>query len=53
VLQWLFEVASCCTLPDEVIAREGVLERVLEVALSTPLYSTPGPTRADLEELLA
>ena len=37
----------------EVIAREGVFERVLEVALSTPPYSSPGPNRAELEELLA
>ena len=53
VLQWFFEVVSCYTLPDEVIAREGVFERVLEIALSTPPYSSPGPTRAELEELLA
>ncbi len=44
VLQWFFEVTGCFTLPDEVIGREGVLERVLEVALSNPPYSSPGPT---------
>lgn len=32
--------------------RDGVFERVLDVALSTPPYSSPGPTRAELEELL-
>jgi 2-polyprenyl-6-methoxyphenol hydroxylase-like FAD-dependent oxidoreductase len=52
VLQWFFEVISCMTLPDEVMAREGVFERVLDVALSTPPHTTPGPTRAELEELL-
>jgi 2-polyprenyl-6-methoxyphenol hydroxylase-like FAD-dependent oxidoreductase len=53
VLEWFFEVISCYTLPDDVIAREGVFERVLEVALSTPPYSSPGPNRAELEEILA
>jgi 2-polyprenyl-6-methoxyphenol hydroxylase-like FAD-dependent oxidoreductase len=52
VLQWFFEVVSCITLPDEVMARDGVFARVLDVALSTPPYSSPGPTRAELEELL-
>jgi 2-polyprenyl-6-methoxyphenol hydroxylase-like FAD-dependent oxidoreductase len=53
VLQWFFEVISCYTLPDDVMARDGVFERVLEVALSTPPYSSPGPNRAELEEILA
>ncbi len=52
VLQWFFEVVGCISLPDEVIARDGVFERVLDVALSTPPYTSPGPTRAELEELL-
>jgi hypothetical protein len=52
VLQRFFEVVGCLTLPDEVMARDGVFERVLDVALSTPPYSSPGPTRAELEELL-
>jgi 2-polyprenyl-6-methoxyphenol hydroxylase-like FAD-dependent oxidoreductase len=53
VLEWFFEVISCYTLPDDVMARDGVFERVLEVALSTPPYSPPGPNRAELEEILA
>jgi hypothetical protein len=53
VLEWFYEVICCFTLPDEVIAREGVLDRVLEVALSNPPYSSPGPNRAELEEILA
>jgi hypothetical protein len=53
VLQWFFEVICCLSLPDEVIAREGVFDRVLEVALSTPRYSSPGPNRTELEEILA
>lgn len=53
VLEWFFEVIGCLTLPAYVTAREGVLERVLDVALSNPPYSSPGPNRAELEELLA
>lgn len=53
VLQWFLEVLGCFSLPDEVIAREGVFERVIEVALSTPPYASPGPNRAELEEILA
>jgi hypothetical protein len=35
------------------MAGEGVFGRVLEVALSNPPYSSPGPNRAELEEILA
>ncbi len=52
VLQSFFEVVGCLSLPDEVIARPGVFERVLDVAGSTPPYTSPGPTRPELEELL-
>ena len=52
VLLWFCEVISCMSLPEEVIARPGVFERVLDVALSNPPYVAPGPTRAELEELL-
>ena len=52
VLQWFQEVVACFSLPDDVIAREGVLDRVLEVALSNPPYASPGPNRAELEEIL-
>jgi 2-polyprenyl-6-methoxyphenol hydroxylase-like FAD-dependent oxidoreductase len=52
VLQWFLEVLACLSLPDEVIGREGVFERVLEVALSTEPYTSPGPNRSELEEIL-
>ena len=52
VLQWFHEVIGCHTLPDDVLAREGAFERVLEVASTNPRYSSPGPDRAELEELL-
>jgi hypothetical protein len=47
-----FEVVGCLSLPDEVMARPGAFERVLDVAMSTPPHSSPGPTRKQLEELL-
>ena len=52
VLQWFGEVSSCLALPDEVVARPGAFERVLDVALANPPYATPGPTRSELEDLL-
>jgi 2-polyprenyl-6-methoxyphenol hydroxylase-like FAD-dependent oxidoreductase len=52
VLTWYNEVVGCFSTPDEVIARDGVFDRVLEVAMSTPPYKSPGPNRAELEELL-
>lgn len=52
VLYWFSEVASCFALPQEIIARDGAFERVIEVALSNPPYRSPGPSRAELEDLL-
>ena len=52
VLEWFMEVIGCVTLPNDVFAREGILERVLDVAQSNPPYSSPGPNRAELEEIL-
>jgi 2-polyprenyl-6-methoxyphenol hydroxylase-like FAD-dependent oxidoreductase len=52
VLHWFSELIACITLPEDVIARPGVFERVLDVALSNPPYVPPGPSRAELEELL-
>lgn len=51
--EWFMEVIGCFSLPDDVIVRDGVFDRVLEVALSNPPYESPGPNRAQLEELLA
>jgi hypothetical protein len=53
VLHWYGEISSCNTLPSEVLARPGVVERVLDVAASNPPYRTPGPDRGELEDLLA
>lgn len=53
VLAWFAEMRHCATLPAELFAREGVPERVREVAGSNPVYKTPGPDRSQLEALLA
>ena len=52
-LAWFQEAASCLALPMDVLMRPGVFDRVLEVAGQNPPYVTPGPDRAQLEELLA
>ena len=52
VLQWYGEQATCFTLADDLVAREGVFERVLDVALSNEPYVMPAPDRATLETLL-
>lgn len=52
VLQWYGEQATCFTLPSDVVAREGVFERVLDVALNNEPYVMPAPDRATLETLL-
>lgn len=52
VLHWYGEQATCFTLPGDLIAREGVFERVLDVALSNEPYVMPAPDRATLETLL-
>lgn len=52
VLQWFGEQATCFTLPDDLVARPGVFERVLDVALSNEPYVMPAPDRATLEALL-
>jgi 2-polyprenyl-6-methoxyphenol hydroxylase-like FAD-dependent oxidoreductase len=52
VLKWFQEVTACFALPNDVLARDGAFERVIDVALANPPYATPGPNRAELEELL-
>ncbi|MFI5036708.1 MAG: FAD-dependent oxidoreductase [Acidimicrobiales bacterium] len=53
VFAWGQEIAGCLALPEQVFARPGVFERVIEVALAHPPYEAPGPSRAELEALLA
>jgi hypothetical protein len=52
VFAWGQEIGGCLALPEQVLARAGAFERVIEVALAHPLYEAPTPSRAELEELL-
>jgi 2-polyprenyl-6-methoxyphenol hydroxylase-like FAD-dependent oxidoreductase len=51
-LAWFGEMAGCTSLPDQLVARDGVLGRVIEVAMANEPYQTPRPDRATLESLL-
>jgi 2-polyprenyl-6-methoxyphenol hydroxylase-like FAD-dependent oxidoreductase len=52
VFRAFLEVVGCLTHPAEVFARPGFPEHVLELAGSAPPAPPPGPTRAELLELL-
>jgi 2-polyprenyl-6-methoxyphenol hydroxylase-like FAD-dependent oxidoreductase len=52
VLSWFGEQMTCTTLAMDVVARDGVFGRVLEVALANETYVNPGPNRSELEALL-
>ena len=52
VLRWLGEMANCRTLPEVLTAQPEVAARVIDVVTHNPTYETPGPSRAELEELL-
>ena len=47
------EIVSCLTLPSEVFARPGVVDRVLELTDPPDVPTPPGPTRDQLLTLLA
>jgi 2-polyprenyl-6-methoxyphenol hydroxylase-like FAD-dependent oxidoreductase len=47
------EITGCLTLPEEVFARPGLVDRVVELAEANPAQPPPGPTRDDLLRLLA
>lgn len=48
VLRGFAEIASLLAMPDEVLARPGMFERVIEVGAGLPAYVRPGPDRHDL-----
>jgi hypothetical protein len=50
VLRALFEIIGCLALPSEVFARDGFVERILELTDGLESPGLPGPTR---DELLA
>jgi hypothetical protein len=52
VFRGLLEIITCLALPEEVLARPGMRERI-EAAGGTASPPTPGPDRARLLDLLA
>ena len=53
VYRALMEIVTCLALPQEVLARPGMQERLERFADAPPPRPTPGPDRARLLELLA
>lgn len=53
VFRGLAEILTCLALPQQVMARPGMPERVGRFAAAPPPPPTPGPDRARLLELLA
>ncbi len=51
VARWAAEIVSCLSLPSEVLAREGVFDRLLELGESIEPLSIPGPDRQRLLDL--
>ena len=46
------EIVGCLTLPDDVFARNGVADRILELTEPGEREQPPGPSRPELLELL-
>lgn len=46
------EIVGCLTLPDDVFARNGIAERILELTEPGEREQPTGPSRAELLELL-
>lgn len=46
-------IYGCFALPEEILLRPGMFEKVIEVATTNPPFVCPGPTRTELEELVA
>jgi 2-polyprenyl-6-methoxyphenol hydroxylase-like FAD-dependent oxidoreductase len=49
----LLEIMGCLTLPEEVVARPGLLDKVVTLAEEHPRAPFPGPNRDDLLRLVA
>jgi hypothetical protein len=47
------EIVSLLALPSEVMARPGIVDRIMEVVDIHEPPIVPGPTRAELLQLLA
>lgn len=53
VFRAFLEIMGCLTLPQEVFARPGMVDRVLKAAGQGDVPPPPGPTRQKLLGLLA
>ena len=47
------EFRSLLALPQEVMARPGVVDRIMEVAATHEVVMSPGPSREELLHMLA
>jgi 2-polyprenyl-6-methoxyphenol hydroxylase-like FAD-dependent oxidoreductase len=47
------EIIGCLALPEEVFARPGIVDKVVELAEANPPQPMPGPTREELLRLVA
>jgi 2-polyprenyl-6-methoxyphenol hydroxylase-like FAD-dependent oxidoreductase len=53
VFRAMLEIAGCVSLPEEVFARPGMVERVVELAGQHEPVRWPGPSRDELLQLMA
>jgi 2-polyprenyl-6-methoxyphenol hydroxylase-like FAD-dependent oxidoreductase len=53
VFRAFMEIVGVVTSPHEVMARPGLVERILTIAESQPPLQVPGPSRQELLELVA
>jgi 2-polyprenyl-6-methoxyphenol hydroxylase-like FAD-dependent oxidoreductase len=53
VLRGFLSVASLLESPEDVLARPGLFERLVELSPALPQYATPGPDRAELLGVMA
>lgn len=53
VLRAYLDVASALALPEQTLAGPGLIEKVMALAMNTPRYFLPGPSRAELLDCLA
>jgi hypothetical protein len=47
------EIVSLLRLPQEIMARSGIIDRIMEVARTHEAVPPPGPSRGELLRILA
>jgi 2-polyprenyl-6-methoxyphenol hydroxylase-like FAD-dependent oxidoreductase len=47
------EITGCLTLPEQIFARPGMVDKVVKLAEANPPQPVPGPTREELLKLIA